>query len=139
VTSVLFIASLGCLLAAAVALGHFLPAQNIAFIILFLGAVEAALEFWLHMRNFEDGAMFWPGAIILLRMAGQRLLRPWRQARNYGLFLIGLTSVAAAVLQMCFGSTETAAGRMCLTAICLVLLTPWFLQKHITVSEESRK
>jgi hypothetical protein len=139
VTVALFIASLACLLAAALVLMRFLPAQNVAFIVLFLATIEAALEFWNQAGNLEEGAMFWPGAIILSRAAGQRLLKPWRQSRNYGLFLIGLTSVVTAVLQLFLDSPQRAAGRFCATAICLLVLTPWFLQKRITVSGESKE
>ncbi len=113
-----------------------LPAQNVVFIILCLVAVEAALEWRTHSGNLQDGAMFWPGAIILLRLAAQSFLKPWRQRRNYGLFLIGLTGLTTALLQWFLGSAQVAAGRFCVTAICLVFLAPWFLQKRITAFGE---
>lgn len=132
-------ASLVCLLAAALVLLRVLPAQNVAFIILCLAAVEAALEFWNHARNLPEGAMFWTGAIILLRTAGQILLKPWRQDRNYGLYLIGLASGGATGLQWLLDPAQSAAGRFLLTAICLTVLTPWFLQKRITASGGSKE
>jgi hypothetical protein len=139
VTIALSIGSLACLLAAAMALIRFLPAQNVAFIILFLVAVEVALEYWNEAGNLQEGAFFWPGAIVLLRVAGQKLLKPWRQNRHYGLFLIGLVSVFTAVLQLLFDSAQTAAARLFVTAVCLLFLTPWFLQKRVAASGESKK
>lgn len=138
-TVALFIASLAWLLTAAMVLVRSVPAQNVAFIILFLGAVEAALECRSHAGNLQDGVMFWSGAIILLRTAGQGVLKPWRQRPNYGLFLIGLTSLATAVLQRFLDSVQVAGSRFCVTAICLIILAPWFLQKRITASGESTK
>jgi hypothetical protein len=135
----LFIAGLACLLAAAVVLVRALPAQNVAFIILLLVVVEVAFEYRYDPDDLLDGSMFWPGAIILLRTAVQGLLKRWRQRRNYGLFLIGLTSIAAAFLELFFDSPNTAAVRFCVTGVCLLFLTPWFLQKRITTSGESKK
>jgi multisubunit Na+/H+ antiporter MnhB subunit len=136
---IVFIGSLGCLLAAAVVLVRALPAQNAAFIILLLALVEVALEHFAPGGELQQGAMFWPGAIILSRTVGQHLLKPWRRSRFYGLYLIGLTSCAAAVLQLRFDTTQTALGRFCATAICLIFLMPWFLQKRVTASGESKK
>jgi hypothetical protein len=135
----LHIASLACLLAAAIMLVRALPAQNVAFIILFLVAVEVAFEYWNESDDLLDGAMFWPGAIILLRIGMQRLLKPYRPGRNHGLFLIGLTSAPPAVVPLMLDLPKMAAIRFCLTAICLVFLTPWFLQKRITTSGESKE
>jgi hypothetical protein len=134
---VLFVASLACLLAGAVALVRFLPAQNVAFIIVFLAGVEVALEYRNGTEVLLDGAMFWPGAVILMRTSAQVLLKPWRQRRHYGLLLIGAASCAVAGLALAFDSPQAAISRFCVTAVCLLLLTPWFLQKRITASGES--
>ncbi|HUD47277.1 MAG TPA: hypothetical protein VMR33_10625 [Candidatus Baltobacteraceae bacterium] len=135
----LFIASLACLLAAAVALVRFLPAQNAAFIILLLVAVEVAFDYWNGAGHLAEAAMFWPGAIILMRRAGQILLKPWRQRRNYGLLLIALPSGVTAGPPLILDSPERAAVRFCVTAVSLTLLTPWFLQKRVTFSGEAKK
>jgi hypothetical protein len=131
------IASFACLLVAIVALTRFLPAQNVSFIVVSLAAVEVALEYRLQSGNFMACAMFWPGLIILSRLAAQRLLRPWRRAHNYGLFLLGVASGEAALAQTFRGPVTPAmiAGRFCVTAASLLFLTPWFLQKRTMACE----
>jgi hypothetical protein len=138
VNEILFIASAACLLAAMVALARSLPAQNVAFIVACLAAVEACVEYWTHAADLKSGVLFWPGAILLFRAAGQVPLKPLRQNKNYGLFLLCLASGAAAALQILFAPPIMAAGRFCLTAVCLLLLTPWFLQKRVTTSSASK-
>ena len=135
----LHVASVACLLAAVVVLVRMLPAQNVVFIILFLVAVEVAYEYWSGSDDLLDGAMFWPGAIILLRTGGQSLLKPYRGSNNYGWFLIGLTTATSAVVPLVLNEPHMVAGRIGVTAICLLFLTPWFLQKRVTASGESKE
>jgi hypothetical protein len=137
--SAYFIASLACLIVATVALARVLPAQNVAFIVMFLACVEVAFEYWHDSENLLNGTMFWPGAIILLRMGVQRLLKPYRQSRNFGWFVIGLTSIPPAVPPLVLGETTIAMGRLCVTAVCLFFLTPWFIQKRVTTSGGTRE
>jgi len=137
--AILFIASLICVVVAAIVLARSLPTQNVAFIILVLIAVEFAMDRWHGTDNVINNSMFWPGAIIFSRIAGQIVLRPWRRARNYGFFLIGAASAAAATVTLAFDSPQRAINRFCLTAVCLVFLTPWFIQKRVTASGESTR
>lgn len=137
--TLLFIASLTCLLAASIILARTLPAQNVAFLILVLAAVEFALDRWHGSENVLTNSMFFPGVIIFSRIAGQIVLRPWRQARNYGFYLIGLACVAVALVACVVDSPQAALIRFVITAVCLIFLTPWFLQKRITISGESRR
>jgi hypothetical protein len=124
---------------AAVVLSRYLPAQNIAFIIVFLASAEAALELWKEAGNWAQGALFWPGAIILLRASGEIFMKPWRQARNYGVILLGLISGCAAFIQLVFSSLEAGVLRFCVTAGCLLFLTPWFIQKRVKASAAPKK
>jgi hypothetical protein len=129
-----FIASLACLVVAVALLMRQLPAQNIAFIVASLAALELALEYWTKSRNIFAGAILWPGVIILSRFAGQGILKSWRRAPNYGLILLGLTSGEAALAQLLFvpATATMVAERFFATTACLLLLTPWFLQKRVT-------
>jgi hypothetical protein len=133
-----FIASVTCLLVAIVALTRRLPVQNVVFIVTSLAAVEVALEYWAKSSNLVTCAMFWPGLIILSRIAAQNLLKPWRPAPNYGLFLLGLASGEAVVAQALVGPVTATAieCRFCVTAVFLLFLTPWFLQKRTTSFEK---
>ncbi|HEX3720435.1 MAG TPA: hypothetical protein VH595_20995 [Verrucomicrobiae bacterium] len=135
----IFAASVAFLAAAVVILGRYLPAQNVAFIILLLAGVEAGIETHLKVGNWLQGAFFWPGAIILLRTAVQKLLKPWRWARNYGLVLLALTSGGAAAIQWRFDSPGMAMLRFCVTAGCLLVLTPWLFQKRVTTFAEAKR
>jgi hypothetical protein len=137
--ALLFVASLTCVAAASIALARSLPAQNVAFIILVLAAVEFALVRWQGKGTALSASLFWPAVIIFSRIAGQIVLRPCRRARNYGIILIGGASTAAALVALALDSPQRAINRFCLTAVCLVFLTPWFLQKRVTASGESRR
>ncbi len=129
----LLIFSLVCLVTAAVLLGRLLPAQNVLFILVSLAVVEASVDYTFKTGNVLERSLFWPGIIVLSRIAGQRFLKPWRQTSNYGLFLLGLASVETAVVQTFFGGWISVLVRLCLTAGCLLVLTPWFLQKRLRV------
>jgi hypothetical protein len=135
----LFIASAACLLAAMARLARALPGQNVAYIVVVLVLVEVAMENWTHATDMLTGAAFWPAAILWFRDGTQLLLKRWRHNPNYGLFLLGLPSLAAAGVQIIFTPGILAAGRFCLTAVCLAFLMPWFLQKRVTASEESKR
>jgi hypothetical protein len=135
----LFIASVACLLVAAAVLVRVLPAQNVAFIILILVLVEAAVECWYDGADVLNGPMFWPAAVILFRTGVQALLKPFRQMRNYGLFLLAVTSGAVTLIALAFQSPQAAIHRLILTVLCLIFLTPWFLQKRITFSQGPAK
>lgn len=136
---IISIGSFACLAAAAVILSRYLPAQNVAFIILLLAGVEAGGETYFKAENWAQGVFFWPGAIILLRTAGQKFVKPWRRSRNYGVILLVLTSGGAAAIQLCFDSPGMGALRFFATAACLLVLTPWLIQKRVTAFEEARK
>jgi len=134
-----YIGSFLCLLAGVAVLARYLPAQNIAFIIVLLAGVEVAMEIWQESENWVQGAFFWAGAIILIRAGGQQILKPMRQEKNYGLVLLGFTCAFAAVIQLCFDSLGGAVLRFCATAICLLFLTPWLIPKRVTASAEAKK
>ncbi len=131
--------SLACLLAASFALVRTLPAQNVAFIILALVAVEVAVESWHGNDDLFITAMFWPGAFIFSRMLGQIIFNPWRRARKYGFILIGVVSGILALAACALNSPKAAPARFVITALCLFFLTPWFLQKRVTFSGVSKK
>jgi hypothetical protein len=131
----LFIASLTCLLVAAAVLVRSLPAQNVAFIILILVLIETAVERFYYGGNILYGPIFWPAAVILFRTGAQTLLKPFRQMRNYGLFLLAATTCAVTSIALAFQSAQAAIHRFILTVLCLIFLTPWFLQKRITYSQ----
>jgi hypothetical protein len=133
------IGSFICLLAAVLLLGRYLPAQNVAFVILLLAGVEVAVELWQQSEDWVQAAFFWPGAIILLRAGGQQIMKPWRQAKNYGVVVLGFTSGCAAAIQLCADSLGGAVLRFCTTTVCLLFLTPWLIQKRVTASAEAKK
>jgi len=135
----LYVGSFLCLLGGVVLLARYLPAQNVAFIIVLLAGVEVAMETWQQRENWVQGVFFWAGAIILIRAGGQQILKPMRSAKNYGLALLGFTCGCAAVIQLCFDSLEGAVLRFCATAVCLFFLTPWLIQKRVTTSAEAKK
>jgi hypothetical protein len=135
---VFLIVSLACLAMAAVLLGRILPAQNVLFILVSLSAVEAAVDYGFKTGSVLQRALFWPGIIVLSRIAGQHLLKPWRRTPNYGLFLLGAAGAEAAFVQIFFGRLISVLVRLCLTTGCLLVLTPWFLQKRLTASAESK-
>jgi hypothetical protein len=83
--------------------------------------------------------MFWPGAIIFSRMLGQFILKPWRRAPKYGFILIAVVSGILALAACVLNSPKAAPSRFVITALCLFFLTPWFLQKRITFSGESKR
>jgi hypothetical protein len=139
VSILIYIASFAVLLAGVVILSRYLPAQNVAFIILILAGVEAGVELWQESDAWVQAAFFWPGAIILLRAGCQQIMKQWRHARNYGLVILGMTSVGAAAVQMCGGSLEACVLRFVTTAVCLFFLTPWLIPKRVRVSEEAKK
>ncbi|HEY3852838.1 MAG TPA: hypothetical protein VGO67_00430 [Verrucomicrobiae bacterium] len=128
----------GCLILAAILLGRRLPAQNVLFILATLSVVEAAVDYGFKTGNILECSMFWTGIIVLSRIAGQSLLKAWRRSPNYGLFLLGLASAETAFVQIFFGGLISALGRLMLTVGCLLFLTPWFLQKRLTASSESK-
>jgi hypothetical protein len=129
---VFLIASIVCLVIAALLLGRLLPAQNVLFIIITLSVVEVAIDYGFKTGSVLERAMFWPGIIVLSRIAGKTLLKPWRQNPNYGLYLLGVASVETAFVQLLFGGWISVLARLLLTAGCLLVLTPWFLQKCLS-------
>ncbi len=137
--ALLFVASLTCVVTASIVLARTLPAQNVAFIILVLVAVEFALDRCYGSENVLNSSMFWPGLIIFSRIAGHVVLRRWRGARNFGFFLIAAASTSAALVALAIDSLPGAINRFCVTAVCLIFLTPWFLQKRVTASEEAKR
>ena len=122
---------------AAILLGRLLPAQNVLFILVTLFVVKAAIDYGFKTGSILERALFWPGIIVLSRIAGQRVLKPWRRTPNYGLFLLAVASAEAAFVQIFFGRLIQMV-RLCLTAGCLLVLTPWFLQKRLITSAESK-
>ena len=96
-----------------VALNRQLPLQDVlsaAFITAVMGGVVHGLSARTHIPlgpivfNTEAGAqlfdavpwtipLLWVAAIFTARGVGRLILRPWRKVKNYGYWLIGLTSV----------------------------------------------
>src|ERR1700722_6014743 len=102
------VSSVVCAVAAIAMLGRLLPAQNVLFIFVALASVEAVADYSLGTGNILERSLFWPGIIVLSRIAGQSLLKPWRHAPNYGLFLLGLAGAEAAFMQIFLGSLISA-------------------------------
>jgi hypothetical protein len=134
-----FIASAAGLLLAVVPLARALPAQNVAFIVLFLILVELAVEYWQGAQDLLVGAAFWPAAILWLRFGTQFILKSWRQNRNYGIFLLALPGIVTGAVQLAFSPALLMVGRFVLTAGCLAFLMPWFLPKRVTTSGGSKR
>jgi hypothetical protein len=123
---------------AAALLARTLPAQNIAFILVSLIACEMALEaFSADLALSWRGWIFWPAVVVLARVAFRWILRRWRQDWNYGAWLILLASAALALAQFALtlfdaglsSALRGAALRFGSTALCLFVLTPWFISK----------
>jgi hypothetical protein len=127
------------LLAAAVlTLARILPAQNIAMILGSLAAYEAALEtVQAGPHSLWRGLLLWPATIVLARAGCRWILRSWRRDWNYGLLLIVMAGATAALVEFAVtpsGSrwafaAKLAAIRFASTALCLFVLSPWFISK----------
>jgi len=105
-------------------LARALPAQNVAFIVLFLILVELAVEYWQGPRICWLARRFWPAAILWLRFGTQFILKSWRQNRNYGIFLLALPGIVTGAVQLVFSPRCWMVGRCLLTAGCLAFLMP---------------
>lgn len=137
-----------------VRLARLLPAQNVLLIMVVLFAAEGALGYYLIDLSrveitgplwpyIEGSALLWTAVVLLSRRLSQVILRPWREEKYYGLWLLGMSGVGAALFQ--FGwpglnpdemdmgtAAELAAIRGVTTIVLLACLMPWFLRKYPT-------
>ncbi len=138
-------------------LARSLPGQNIAMIAAGLLAGEGALEFFLAkyaqvevtgpMWSYLGGAaLLWMAVVLSARRLAQFILRPWRQGRWYGIWVLGMSAVFTAAFQ--FGwpcllnlnpdtdpippdkAAIMAGIRGVATVVLLTCLVPWFIRKR---------
>jgi len=113
-----------------VGLARRLPLQNVlavTFVIVGVAAVATMLGAKLHkpFGDFEPSdtsgslvvgklfwfiPLFWLIMVVSSRYTAKLVLRPWRRAKNYGLWLIGLTGILAALFDMSFDPFATGAA-----------------------------
>jgi hypothetical protein len=131
-----------------------LPVQNLVMILISLLAGEVLIELFMvklartnvtcPMWCFLAGAgLLWTAVVLSARRLGQFILRPWRGARYYGIWLLGVSAVLTGMFQ--FGwprfnnnplfvgmprATLLAVIRGLTTVIFLVCLSPWFIRKR---------
>ncbi len=132
------IATAVLLASAALVLARTLPAQNVALILVSLGAGEIVLGAVLPgFSSRWQGWIFWPAIIVLTRVGGRWFLRLRRKDWNYGFWLIILASAVAALVQFALalrvvnlsGALKLSAIRFGVSAFCLFWLSPWFISK----------
>jgi hypothetical protein len=83
------------------------------------------------------GWFFWPAIIVLSRVGGRWFLRLRRKDWKYGLWLILLASVVAALVEFALTlrgvnlsvALKLSAIRFGASAFCLFWLSPWFISK----------
>jgi len=133
-------------------LARSLPVQNILLITAVLLGAEAALGYFLiNLSRTEvtgplwcyvcGSALLWLTVVLGARWLAQIILRPWREEKVYGWWLLGMSGVGAALFQ--FGwpglnpdemdmgvAAELAAIRGVTTIIVLACLTPWLIRKR---------
>ena len=123
---------------AARTLARSLPKQNIAFILACLIAAEVALESLRAASGWPSRAvLFWPGLVIWARIGVRWMFLRWRQAWNYGVWLIILAAAVVALAQAIValpGAGWAATSKICAmrwgaSAFCLFWLSPWFISK----------
>jgi hypothetical protein len=133
-----------------------LPAQNIIFITLSLLVCEGLLQWGMDkyshteltgsMARFLGGsALLWLAVVLSARRLAQFILRPWRRAEYYGIWLLGMSAVAAAAFQFGWPGLDVdpelgpiglsqamilAGMRALSTLIILACLGPWFIRKQ---------
>lgn len=145
-------------------LARSLPAQNIILIMVVLLAAEGALGYYLidlsradvtgPIWNYIEGsALLWMAVVLAARRLAQTILRPWREEKVYGFWLLGMSGIGAALFQ--FGwpgldpdqmdridmgvAAELAGIRFVTTVILLACLMPWFLRKSPAHSRHRRR
>lgn len=109
-------------------LARTLPMQNVALIFSSLMAWEWALEtVWIKSNSPWGALLFWPATIVLARLGCRWILRRKRDW-NYGTWLIVTASALTSLVQFAF-APKLAAIRFVSTALCLFILSPWFISK----------
>jgi len=137
-------------------LARSLPGQNIAFIAVVLLTSGALLQWWLAKYTrmevigpmwcfLAGGALLWLAVVLSARRLAQFILRPWRRADYYGIWLLAMSAVATAAFQFGWPCLDfdpemgpvdlskaaiMAGIRGGATLILLAVLSPWFIRKR---------
>jgi|GEM_PF-5531022 len=116
-----------------------LPWQNVLVIAAIFVAGEWLVTFllpWPRKARLLSAAL-WAVMVPLARVASKLILRPARQTKPYGFWMIGLAAALAGVAQF-FVSTQTEASlrarevlvRFVSTVVLLLIAAPWFIRKE---------
>ena len=137
-------------------LARSLPGQNIALIAVILLAGEGSLQWVLakYARTEVTGpmwcflagaALLWLAVVLAARWLAQFILRPWRRANYYGIWLLAMSAVTTATFQFGWPILDSdpemgpidlsraaimAGIRGLATLILLTALMPWFIRKR---------
>jgi len=118
-------------------LGRRLPPQNLVVISAVLLLGEGVVE-WVLDRDLSV-VVLWLAALLAARKVAQIILRPWRRAGWYGVWLIALAALLTALAQVAWRCTiEAVALRFATSVVLFIALVPWFIQKRpVTTSAEA--
>lgn len=133
------------LAAAILDLNRSLPAQNIATIVVIVILISGLVQIIITRFGVASGENAWleafaPPLIWVVNLLNSRsvarlILRPWRNAPNYGLFTLGLTTLFTGISNLgieFFGGIQYWAVFFIYAmtaAIALVAITPWLINK----------